>query len=300
MISHPVKDTSPNTNGLELRQNYWDDRESRAAFKRFILAIHNLNFTAWEEAGYWDDRYRPFSWFKDGEVISSVCIYLLDAVVQGRPCKMVQISGVGTHPDFRRRGLNRELADIGLEWAKTQRFRGLFLFADEEAFPFYEHCGFSPLTEYKAVMEIEPLAHRKGLIPLDPANPAHRYRIWTYARYRHPVSDTFWAGTARLFMFHALYTLKNFLYEIPDLECLLAYRRKGDLLEIFDVVGKRIPDLKSLYPFIGCQTDRQVRFHFFPDLLKVDARLETIPESDAFTRGDFPVQPVVFPFTSKA
>ena len=285
---------------LELRQNYWDDRESRAAFKRFIRDIHNLDFSAWEAAGYWDSRYRPFSWFKDGEVISSVSIYLLDAVVQEKPGKMVQISGVGTHPDFRRRGLNRELADRGLEWAKSQGYYGLFLFADEEAFPFYERCGFSPLAEHQAVTTIEPTVHRPGLIRLDPANPDHLQRIWTYARHRRPVSDIFWAGTARLFMFHALYTLNDCLFEIPDLECLVAFQRKADHLEILDVLGTKIPRFDEIFPYICSESDRQLRFHCFPDLLNVEARLEPVPQSDAFTRGIFPVQPVVFPFTCRA
>jgi GNAT superfamily N-acetyltransferase len=132
---------------MELRTAYWDDRESREAFQRFILDIHNLDFNAWEEAGYWDDAYRPFSWFQDGEVISSVCIYSLPAVIDGRTTKLAQISGVGTLPEYRRCGLNRELTAAGLQWAGTSH-EGVFLFSDEDAVPYYEHCGFKPSRCY--------------------------------------------------------------------------------------------------------------------------------------------------------
>ena len=74
---------------LELRSEYWDEPAARQAFKAFILEIHGLDFTAWEAAGYWDHAYTPFSYFLDGDVIASVCVYLLDAWIDGEPARMV-------------------------------------------------------------------------------------------------------------------------------------------------------------------------------------------------------------------
>ena len=138
-----------NENELQLRTAYWDDLAARGSFKSFIRDIHGLDFSAWESAGFWDDAYRPFSFFVGGEVVASVCLYLLDAVIEGRATKVAQISGVGTRPEWRRRGLNRQLTEMALEWGRS-RFEGLFLFSDTDAIPFYESCGFEPQAEPKA------------------------------------------------------------------------------------------------------------------------------------------------------
>ncbi len=208
---------------LELRTAYWDDRESREAFKRFILEIHNLDFTAWEQAGYWDDAYRPFTYFLDGEVVSSVCIYSLPAVIDGRRTKVAQISGVGTLPAYRRRGVNRELTQAGLQWAGREH-EGVFLFSDEGAIPYYAHCGFTPLEEHVPTLPLEPAAQREGAVRLNACDRRDLERIYGYAEKSAPVSDRFAVMSPKLFMFHALYTLREKIWEIPALDCLVCYR----------------------------------------------------------------------------
>ena len=61
--------------GLVLRSHYWDDRRAKDAFKAFLLDIHNLDLTLWDEAGFWDDHYTAFSLFDGERVVSSVCLY---------------------------------------------------------------------------------------------------------------------------------------------------------------------------------------------------------------------------------
>ena len=88
---------------LELRTHYWDDPAAKAAFKRFILKIHGLDFSEWDSCGYWDHAYTPFSFFDGDTVVASVCIYLLDAVLNGENTRVAQISGgAGAHVPRRR------------------------------------------------------------------------------------------------------------------------------------------------------------------------------------------------------
>ena len=122
---------------LKLRTHYWDDSDAKAAFKQFILKIHGLDFSEWDSSGYWDHAYTPFSFFDGDTVVASVCVYLLKAVLNGENTRVAQISGVGTLPEWRRRGLNRQLTDIGLAWAQGKH-QGVFLFSDTDAIPYYE------------------------------------------------------------------------------------------------------------------------------------------------------------------
>lgn len=285
---------------LEFRQNYWDDREARNAFKAFILDIHGLNFSAWEEAGFWDERYTPFSYFLDGRVVSSVCMYLLDAVVNGRETQLVQISGVGTDPASRRRGLNRQLTQKGLQWA-ADKCSGHFLFADEDAVPFYLRCGFTPLRESHEIIMTPHCTPLSGLKQLDPNRADDRERMYEFGRRRTSVSNTFAVLNAKLLMFHCLYTLRDCIYEIPAFNCMILFKHRGPVLEIFDVVAEDVPSLEKLLPFIAANETQEICCHFHTDKIwngTVEKR--ELHGNHAFTLGAFPVENPVFPFTARA
>ncbi|NQT61435.1 MAG: GNAT family N-acetyltransferase [Candidatus Marinimicrobia bacterium] len=286
--------------GLRLKTEYWDNPKTREAFKAFILDIHDLDFTEWETRGYWDHAYTPFSYFKDGQLISSICIYLLDAVIAGRETKLVQISGVGTHKDWRRQGLSRELTDLGLQWARGQH-QGVFLFADEEAIPYYERCGFSPLHETLEYCHAEPTPNRQGMIQLDPSNQENLDKNYSYAQNRTPISDKFSVFSSKLLMFHALYTMRNKMYEIPDLECLVFFDREGDVVNVYDILGRTIPSFQKIYPYISSETDKRINFHFHTDKLEIKGiQTEIITGNNTFVKESFPVSTPAFPFTSRA
>jgi len=285
---------------FHLKTEYWDTPKAKEAFKAFILEIHGLDFTEWEARGYWDNAYTPFSYFRDGKIISSICIYLLDAVIAGRQTKLVQISGVGTHQDWRRQGLSRELTDLGLVWAKGQH-DGVFLFADEEAIPYYERCGFSPINETLESYHIKPVPIRQGLCQLDPANQENLDRIYNYANDRTPISDKFSVFSSKLLMFHALYTMRKKMYEIPDLECLVFFDREGDMINIYDILARKIPSLAEIYPYISAETDKRIQFHFHTDKLGIRGiQIKTITGNNTFVKGSFPLFEPAFPFTSRA
>ncbi len=285
---------------LEFRQEYWDDREARNAFKAFILDIHGLDFSAWEHAGFWDERYTPFSYFLDGRVVSSVCMYLLDAVVNGRETQLVQISGVGTDPAWRRRGLNRQLTQKGLQWA-SDKCSGYFLFADEDAVPFYLQCGFTPLREFREFIIAPRCAHRSGLKHLDPNRTEDRERIFGFGRSRTAVSDKLGVLNARLLMFHCLYILPDCVFEIPELNCLVLFKHRGPVLELFDVVAKDVPSMQSLLPYIGREETQQICCHFHSDKIWNGAvEKRELHGNHAFTLAAFPADNPVFPFTARA
>jgi GNAT superfamily N-acetyltransferase len=126
-----------------LRTAYWHDRAARQAFKDFIFQIHRMDFTRWENAGYWDDDYSPYSYFVGDRVVSSLCIYTMHARVNGRACKVAQISGVGTLPEYRRQGLSRSLHEIALPKALAEHSFA-FLYSDDEAVRSTNTAAFVP------------------------------------------------------------------------------------------------------------------------------------------------------------
>ncbi len=288
------------TSDLTLATAYWDDPASRAAFKRFMLEIFGLDFSEWESAGYWDASYRPFSYFRKGEVVANVCVYLLDAIIDGRETRLAQISAVGTLPHWRAQGLNRRLLEAGLEWARGKH-EGVFLFGTEGAIPFYERCGFRAHPEFIEQMPSPGTARRPGLRKLDCTRLEDRETIYECARRRAPISRRFAVLNAKLLMFHALHALRDHVYEIPELECVVFYKREKRCLQVLDLVAARVLTLDQLYPYLAAEDDQLVEFHFSSDRMGVEGtRLVPWPQDNCFVKGSFPLERPVFPFTAKA
>lgn len=289
-----------NSDNLELQARYWNDPAAKAAFKQFMITIHGLDFKAWDEADLWDEAYTPFSYFKDGQVISNVCVYLLDAVINGASTRVAQISGVGTLEVWRRQGLSRSLTQAALEWA-TGKYAGLFLFADEEAIPYYQQTGFTEFPEYLEWVTAIPSVRRSGLKQLTPKQPSDLKKIIKLAASREPISNRFSVLNHRLLGFHALYTLHDCAYEIQDLNLILFYRRDEEKIVIYDILAPQIPPFEEIYPYLAEPTDRQIEFRFFTDKLSIaNVQQRELVGDNAFTLGSFPVKNVVFPYTSKA
>jgi hypothetical protein len=102
-------------------------------------------------------------------------------------------------------------------------------------------------------------------------------------------------------MFHVLYSLKNDIHEIPDLNCLVLYRREKERLSIYDIVGECVPRWEEIYPHIADPTDSVIEFHFCTDRLGLhETRTRQLEGNFPFVKGIFPFKEPVFPSTSRA
>lgn len=285
---------------LIIRSHYWDDAKAKAAFKKFILNIHGLDFTEWDTLGFWDPTFTPFSYFEGDRVVSSVCVYPLRAIIDGKETKLLQISSVGTHPDFRRRGLNKKLTEAGLAWAEGKH-EGVFLFSDDEAIPYYERQGFKLIDEFIHVCRPMPTPFRQGAVRLDPENTNDLKRIQGFVENSIPISSKLSTINPRLVMFHVLYFMRDAVFEIPDLDCLVFFKRKDGKLSIYDIIGSQIPVFDDLYPYLADGTDRLVEFHFHTDQLDLtDVKEKLIKGNNTMVKPGFPIRDPVFPYTSRA
>jgi hypothetical protein len=229
-------------------------------------------------------------------------VYSLKMVVGGSPCRAAQISGVGTLPEYRRQGLNRRLTEIALDRSDPDH-DFVFLFSDPDAIPFYRRCGFQSVEEHFPYVKVDPRAPKPGMRVLDLAKPADRSRVERLAVLRTPVSETLGVSSPGLFMFHALYQFSERLHDLPDLDVVVAFRREGTQLTVYDVVGSRVPRFDELYPYLASPETTEIGFYFVPDRFAIEGlRWRPLPENHLFDRGEFPLRAerFVFPFTAHA
>jgi len=256
--------------GLTYRAHYWDDLHAKELFKEFLLSIHGLDLSLWDEEGFWDDEhYTAFSLFDGDRIVATTNLFSMEMVVEGVPRRLGQFSGVGTAPEFRRRGMNRWLTEQALESAGANH-DGFFLFADEEAVPFYAKCGFVPVEETIPVVSVAAPTPVPGLRRLDPGNRGDLALLSRLAGERSPVSDLLGVWNARLLLFHCLYTMRDCLYYVSDLDAAVFFEVDSGILTVYDIVGRRVPPFAELHPFISGIPHHEVRFLFMPDKMGVD------------------------------
>jgi len=288
---------------LTYRTNYWDDPDLKKQFLTFIMDIFNVDMTIWEELGYWDERFRPFSFYDNNKLVSHVCIYSLDMSVNGKRCKVAQVSSVATLEGYRRKGLNMELSQRAIEWA-DQEHDFYFLFADTEAYPFYKRVGFRQINEHRIVHPLQDLNPIKGAIKLNIKKEDDRALAYRIAGEREPVSDVLGFCNKRLFMFRIVYFLNDYIYYVPKFDLLVLYKRERGVLTLFDIVGKKMPSFGELYPHISDVSDTKVEFLFMTDKMDLDMAEYVLvePGNGTHVMGDFPFegQQFIFPFTCHA
>lgn len=284
---------------LSFRTRYWDDPNARAAFIAFIKTIHNVDFTEWEAAGYWDEDYVPFSYFAGDRLVANVCIYTMQAIVHGEPCRIAQVSGVGTVPEYRLKGLNRRLHETALRWALAEH-RFAFLFADDDAMPFYAKVGFRPVADHAPFVRLPGTAPRRGLEKIDLRSRAERDALYDLACGRSPVSTVLANMNPKLVMYHALYTLHGNAYRIRDLGAVVFVQRDGVKTIVYDVLARELPDFDSLYPYLSSGRPEEFEFRFPTDRLGLAAVGLRQIKSNAHVIGAEARDHWVFPFTAHA
>jgi len=285
------------------RTGYWDDPAARAEFKRFLVEIHGLDLTLWEECGFWDTTtYRPFSLFDGDRMVAHMCLYSLDMGVKGRARRVGQFSGVGTAESHRRQGLGRWLTERALEWAAPDH-DGFFLYSTEGAVEFYRGSGFTPAVEVMDVLEVETSSTSGELTALDTESPGDRDRFFQIARDRAPVSDILGCLNPRLLMYHWLYSLRERAHWIPELDVVVLCGSDGERLTLYDVVGRRTPSFEELRPYLAGFPHSSVAFYFPTDRMRITPTSTVqLGENLAHVRAPFalPGGTAVFPYTAAA
>ncbi|MEE9554780.1 MAG: GNAT family N-acetyltransferase [candidate division Zixibacteria bacterium] len=251
---------------------------------------------------FWDQKYRPFSYFSGNSLVSNVCVYSMNMTIQGKRCLAAQISAVGTLPEYRRKGLSSKLTQKAMDWARNNH-DFFFLFADQKAYHFYKKCGFNSVNEYKACVSVSGKIALPGAVKLDIQKKDHIEQIYRFASDRKPVSDVLGVSNKKLFMFWCLYSLRDHIYYIPELDVLVLYKRDNELITVFDIVGTDILAFSEIYSYICSESDETIEFLFMVDKLNLGSCDHIrIVENGTHILGNFPLEgsQFIFPFTAHA
>ena len=118
----------------------------------------------------------------DGRLVSSVTCYHRPTYVPGGEAKAVCIGSVCTHPDYRRRGLAREVLQEATEWMISEGYQWSFLYGRAEV---YGGSGWRNLSTFDTFADLRLRDYYLGEVSLRSVDPEEDLEVLTdiYAQF---------------------------------------------------------------------------------------------------------------------
>lgn len=288
---------------IKIISNYLHHDLYRKSFNQLSKQIFRLDLESWYQAGYFQNRYIPYSYVHQEKIVSNVSISFMDMIIENQPLKAIQIGTVMTDRKYRNRGLAKLLLKHVLE--QYEHYDLIYLFANDSVLNFYPKFGFQRIDEKRFTLEAKHVLSENGQIKiLNPAVEQDRNLMLRLITHRKPVSkrlgvnNDYWPLSATYF--DPQYSFYERYYLVEEDIIILARRKKG-ILNLYDVVSTVEFNLDLLIEKMVTKKDKMIEFHFMPDLKKYKHTISTaFWESDTlFVKSKIPLkEDILFPLTS--
>jgi GNAT superfamily N-acetyltransferase len=264
--------------GFIFRKDYRENEVLRKSLFGLAASSFGISFEQWYQEGFWNERYIPFSYIEDEQVIANVSVNVLDLIINGQQKKAIQIGTVMTHPDYRHKGLSASLMNKVLEEYEDQ-VDLMYLFANDAVLDFYPRFGFIPVQEQLfSIGYTSGSTYSAGIRKLDGTQRDDLNFIRTFAAQRLPVSRRFGTvGTLGLLMFYCLNVFSDDLYYLENEDVIAICKQEGKELDIFDIVFRKAIDIQAVLAKLAGSEAEKIVFHFTPDYIGIEAESTLYP-----------------------
>ncbi|WP_426231044.1 GNAT family N-acetyltransferase [Pararhizobium sp. DWP3-4] len=264
-----------NSHGLTFRQDYFGDPAAWAALVALLEDTFGIDVSIQDRFGGPDPTSMPFGYFDEGGVCAAnFSAFSMPMMIDGRVVKAAGFQSGAVRPQWRGKGLYRDLMNRAFGWSDEQGFEFGILLADKPAI--YEPYGFTVVPQRKFVgappleMRLAGTAH--GL-SLDTA--ADIALIRCVLRERTAVSSVFAvAAQAEMFLLNGFFDPDVGLTYLDQFQAVVAWKEDETSFQLLDIAGKTIPPLSAILGALDRRPGR-VEVFFPPDRLDWQGTPET-------------------------
>jgi predicted N-acetyltransferase YhbS len=237
----------------------------------------------------WESVSTPFVHEEDGRIVSHIGVIERELVLLGSQVRAGSIHAVATHPDYRRRGLYRKLMEETLADCEGRLDTLILTTGNPE---YYEPFGFRVLQQYGFTGRGNSSGGRDELRKLDMGSADDVALLHSLLDTSASVSEV--AGYVNYRVVFCFNECENPLLYSEELGAVFVMKLEGTRLELFNIVGPRIPSLAELLERIPAPID-EVAVSFSPDRLDMDAEatpwvFERGGPDYLMVRGPFPAE----------
>lgn len=237
---------------------YQKDPKYRDALNVLVKKIFNLSLEDWYLAGYWKDKYIPYTLFDDDKAVANVSVNIMDFEVLGKQQRFIQIGTVLTHENYRHQNLSRFLLDkVITDW--QDKCDLIYLYAKKEVLDMYPKFGFERAKEYECYKSVSKQIEEHNFESLNMDLQSNRDLLLENIANSKPLAKLSMIDNSDLIMFYCITIFRNNIFYIKSLDVIAIAIFKEDELQLLDVFSHAFIDLdKVLYALINPRINKVV------------------------------------------
>jgi GNAT superfamily N-acetyltransferase len=243
--------------GLTLRQRYFSDLSAFQALADLLQDVFGIDISLQNRLGGSDPSSMPFGYFDDtGRCVANFSAFSMPVVIGGRVVRAAGYQSGAVRPEFRGRGLYRDLMQRAFAWADADGFEAGILLTDKP--DLYRSYGFQVVPQFLFCGDFPQNASREiDAQDLDLANANDLHLVSDILAKRQPVSGVFAVQRqSEMFLLNALFDPQIRLSHLPALDAVIAFKICGDTLQILDIAAGQIPLMADICSALGVAADR--------------------------------------------
>ncbi|MFA9379808.1 MAG: GNAT family N-acetyltransferase [Acetanaerobacterium sp.] len=226
--------------------DYKHDNRLRAGLNALAKETFGLDFEPWYRAGFWDERYVPYSIVEeDGTVAANVSVNRVTVLADGKSRNAVMLGTVMCAVPYRGRGYAARLMHTVLDDCKHSA-DFVYLFANETVLDFYPKFGFAEQEERQCILTVQGASLcNERVVRLDIArqNDLDILRRFIETGIAAPKRITVPTNRA-LILYYCQSGYKDSVFYYPDSD-LLVFLHEGTLLDYYSLAPIPIRDVAA-------------------------------------------------------
>ncbi|ACM35248.1 MULTISPECIES: GNAT family N-acetyltransferase [Rhizobium/Agrobacterium group] len=255
--------------GLTLRQGYFNDPSAFQGLVDLLHDVFGIDIGAQEQLGGPDPTCMPFGYFdRSGRCIANFSAFAMPLMINGTTVTAAGYQSGAVRPEFRGRGLYRDLMQRAFAWAEHAGYRTGILLTDKPAL--YQPYGFRivPHCKFRGPSQaFQPITNSNAR-QLNLKSEADLALLRDMLICRQPVSNHFAVvSQTEMFLLNAHFDASITLSLLPSLKAVIAWKYANDgSFKLLDIVTQDIPPLSTILSHLNVRA-RSVEAYFPPDRL---------------------------------
>ena len=269
---------------LDFRWDYARFPEGRSQLTRLVDDVFQLDLSPLDRLGH-DPSVVAFGWWLDTELVANVSLYQRRLWLCGEEVVAFGIQSVAVRPEWRGKGLFRDLMARALAHADAET--DLVLLATETP-SLYRPFGFRQLEETSfggATPRGRTRSNVRRLSLDDDGDVAWLRDL--FARRTPPSLLASVCDHPASFMLRVIETPEIELLHLADLDAVVAVTgRQGPSMALLDIVAPTIPSLAEIVSALG-YAGKRIEVHLTPDRLSWEPTTRPPVDNGIMVRGPF-------------
>jgi GNAT superfamily N-acetyltransferase len=238
--------------------------EYEAIFDSLIQEVFGFSFSPWLDRKLWDENYESYSVIEDGKMLSNVCIYKSEMIIQGKTVQANRYGAIATRKDSRGKGLSRVLMEHTLSLYPNTL---ALLTANSSVVDFYPRFGFKQVKSYAPEISTNINNDPQKAIKYKLDDQEFMSLLYDRRCYSKIVDCI---NTQSVQIFHLLMDYADDIFCLQNIDVAVIAKQDGNRLFLVDVIAKNPVSFESLKKELPFANVDVVEFGFSPDWLDIN------------------------------